>query len=366
MAYSVINIYSDKLNSRRDFLCDDVSDLSNLPTSQTSSEEYPEGVGIGSMALVTEDSSVYVLDNLDTWSELCDLDSGGGGSTPTLIDKEILINGTYDPADDDADGYSSVTVNVPSDTLVSKTIVQNGTYNSAADNADGYDSVTVNVPSDVLVSKSITANGTYNPVDDNADGYSSVNVSVPSDVLVSKTITENGTYNPAADNADGYSSVTVDIEGDVLVSKTITKSGVYNPADDNADGYSSVTVDVFDGMTILKYGISTWADFIDAYNDNAIVYCRASSNANPATGSQTRLAFMAYVNNETTPTEVEFQYYRSVSSHSASQQGDQVYVYKLTKNAGWTVTTRNAFTQIEVGTGLTSSYNNGVLTISLA
>lgn len=29
-----------------------------------------------------------------------------------LIDKEITENGTYDPADDEADGYSSVTVSV--------------------------------------------------------------------------------------------------------------------------------------------------------------------------------------------------------------------------------------------------------------
>jgi hypothetical protein len=60
-------------------------------------------------------------------------------------------------------------------------------------------------------------------------------------------------------------------------------------------------------MVILSYGSSTWNSFIDAYNNNVIVYCRASSDSsNPASGSQTRMAFMAYVNNETTPTEVEF------------------------------------------------------------
>lgn len=120
------------------------------------------------------------------------------------------------------------------------------------------------------------------------------------------------------------------------------------------------------GMTILSYGISTWNDFITAYNANKVVYCRASSKANPASGSQTRLAFMAYVDNATTPTNVEFQYYRSVSSHSDSQQGDQVYVYKLTNAGAWTVTTRESYTKIVAGTGLKSSYSNGVLTISLA
>jgi hypothetical protein len=77
-------------------------------------------------------------------------------------------------------------------------------------------------------------------------------------------------------------------------------------------------------MVILSYGNSTWNDFINAYNNHVIVYCRASSNANPATGSQTRMAFMAYVNNATNPTNVEFQYYRSVNPNqkSASQMSD--------------------------------------------
>lgn len=118
------------------------------------------------------------------------------------------------------------------------------------------------------------------------------------------------------------------------------------------------------GMTILSYGSSTWQDFIDAYNANKVVYCRASSNSNPASGSQTRLAFMAYVNNATTPTNVEFQYYRSVSSHTASQQGDQVYVYKLDKTAGWSVTTREASVKVVAGTGLGGTYSNGTMTLT--
>ena len=118
------------------------------------------------------------------------------------------------------------------------------------------------------------------------------------------------------------------------------------------------------GMTILSYGNSTWQNFIDAYNANKVVYCRASSNSNPASGSQTRLAFMAYVNNATTPTEVEFQYYRSVSTHTASQQGDQVYVYKLNKTNGWTVTVREASVKVAAGTGLGGTYSNGTMTLT--
>ena len=117
-------------------------------------------------------------------------------------------------------------------------------------------------------------------------------------------------------------------------------------------------------MTILSYGSSTWQNFIDAYSSNKVVYCRASSNANPATGSQTRLAFMAYVNNATTPTEVEFQYYRSVSSHTASQQGDQVFVYKLSKTNGWSVIVREASVKVVAGTGLDGTYSNGTMTLT--
>ena len=120
-----------------------------------------------------------------------------------------------------------------------------------------------------------------------------------------------------------------------------------------------------DGMTILSYGSSTWSDFINAYNANKVVYCRASSNSNPATGAQGRMAFMAYVN-ANPPTNVEFQYYRSVNSHSATQQGDQTYVYKLEKTSGWSVTVRENYTKIVAGTGINATYNSGVLTISLA
>ena len=119
------------------------------------------------------------------------------------------------------------------------------------------------------------------------------------------------------------------------------------------------------GMTILSYGSSTWNDFITAYRANHVVYCRASSNANPASGSQTRMAFMAYVSDATNPTSVEFQYYRSVSSHSASQQGDQVYVYKLTSGNSWTVTIREASVKITTGSnnGINATYSNGAVTI---
>ena len=112
----------------------------------------------------------------------------------------------------------------------------------------------------------------------------------------------------------------------------------------------------------MSYGESSaWAKFIAAYNAGSIVYCRASSNANPGTGSQTRKAFMAYVNNATSPTNVEFQYVRSQSSKTDSQQCDQVFVYTLTNTNGgtWSVASRNMSPKINVDGPITKTFTTG-------
>ena len=120
------------------------------------------------------------------------------------------------------------------------------------------------------------------------------------------------------------------------------------------------------GLTTLSYGSSTWQDFITAYNASKIVYCRASSSSDPGSGSQTRMAFMAYINNPTNPTEVEFQYVRSASNKTATNQTDQVFVYKLTSTNGgtWTVETRNMAANVAAGTNAERTYANGVVTIN--
>ena len=122
-----------------------------------------------------------------------------------------------------------------------------------------------------------------------------------------------------------------------------------------------------EGLTILSYGNSTWNDFITAYNRGWIVYCRASSNSNPASWNQWRMAFMAYLNNPTTPTEVEFQYYRSRSSHSpAANQLDEVYVYKLSSTNWWTwtVEVRDTGAKLVAGTWIWVTVNSSGATIS--
>lgn len=61
--------------------------------------------------------------------------SGGGGST--LITKSITANGTYSAEDDDADGYSSVTVNVPSSAASSWTKVAETSYQVSTTSTSG-------------------------------------------------------------------------------------------------------------------------------------------------------------------------------------------------------------------------------------
>lgn len=65
-----------------------------------------------------------------------------GGGSATLITKTITANGTYSAEDDDADGYSSVTVNVPSGggssawAKIAETSYQVSTTNTSAATVD--------------------------------------------------------------------------------------------------------------------------------------------------------------------------------------------------------------------------------------
>ena len=141
---------------------------------------------------------------------------------PTLVSKSISANGSYDPGDDDADGYSAVTVSVPnsyaagdegkvvsSGALVSQTqrsVSANGTYDTTTNNQ------TVVSVQPTLQTKTATQNGDVTP-DSGYDGLSKVTVAVPAATLGTKTITQNGTYAASGDNLDGFSSVTVNVSG---------------------------------------------------------------------------------------------------------------------------------------------------------
>ena len=126
----------------------------------------------------------------------------------------------------------------------------------------------------------------------------------------------------------------------------------YDTANDSLKAYNWTSWETeWTKMVVLEYWVSTWQDFLDAYNKNALVYCRVSSWS-----SGYRMAFMAYTAWQWTPTEVEFQYYRSRSSHSQdSTQLDEVYVYKLTNAWTWTTTQRDTWARITNGTWISIS-----------
>ena len=180
-----------------------------------------------------------------------------------LTEKTVTENGIYAAMDDDANGYSSVVVNVSntfgehdegrvvkSGALVdqtSRTITVNGTYDTTLN-----DSVTVETTSN-LSTKTITVNGTYQASTDNVDGYSDVTVSVPNTYtqndqlkvvydqsLKSQTsfrIVENGYYDTTF-----YNAVEVNVGGYVFSSATISHNGVYEASDYGCDAFSKVNV----------------------------------------------------------------------------------------------------------------------------
>lgn len=204
-----------------------------------------------------------------------------------------------------------------------------------------------------------------------ADGTTLLDISdttaTPEDVL-------NGKYFYTASGAKSQGSATagvidVEVDGISVVNDGVAEIDLTGKADvSDIPTKTSDLIndsDFMNGMFIASYGSTTYAEVLYAYQHNHIIYCRAASGSNPAASNKLRMAFLAYINNMATPTEFEFQYYRSMNAHSNTDQGDEVHIYKLNKTNGWSYIVRKAYTRIVVGAGLTSTWSNGVLTISL-
>lgn len=102
----------------------------------------------------TENNQVVIdVPNTYTAADEGKVVDNGALVAQTARPTQITENGTYDTTNN-----NSVEVNVAGGggTLISKTITQNGVYNASADAADGYSTVTVNVPTVIGFESEIT------------------------------------------------------------------------------------------------------------------------------------------------------------------------------------------------------------------
>ena len=97
-------------------VCDTVSDIP---------EPEPAWSAGSRCDVLADGGSVFELSNSREWKSINFYNQGGGGGSgePTLIEKSVTANGTYSANSDDADGYSEVTVNVPTGTEIANTFI---------------------------------------------------------------------------------------------------------------------------------------------------------------------------------------------------------------------------------------------------
>lgn len=90
----------------------DIDDVGNCSSSTEILNKF--SVFLGGTGSATQDADAIM--NIVAHAE---------GLNPTLVDKDITANGTYNPADDEADGYKKVVVDVPQDNNIKTLYVSN-------------------------------------------------------------------------------------------------------------------------------------------------------------------------------------------------------------------------------------------------
>ena len=162
------------------------------------------------------------------------MNNSGGGD----IDVESLSvteNGSYNAGEGKA--YNPVIVNVQPD-LITKSITQNGTYQASSDNADGYSSVNVNVSGYKITEVS----GLPSPIATFSDG---ANLPMPK-LKIAVEPQQSGSGDPSPTNIrpiSGWSAVDVTIQDDIdnpTTTETITIQ--------LGDTYYGGTLDVVSGV----------------------------------------------------------------------------------------------------------------------
>ena len=212
-------------------------------------------------------------------------------TSATLIEKTITANGTYDAEDDNADGYSSVTVNVPSGspTIQSLTVAPSTsqqTFNASG--VDGYKPVTVAAVSQTNLTAENIKSGTTVTISNGTSNLWSV----------------TGTYSGggSSDVATGTLTVASNVNTSTSTQITTTTAIGFTPTKfffwKDARAATSNHVNQATFTTIGSYYIRT----MTRYSNNTL---STSGNANSWT---TQTAGYLYFNNNTI-------YFRSSSSY---------------------------------------------------
>lgn len=170
----------------------------------------------GDVELTDVSSTIVVSETLDA--------NGGIIKTITTTDEVNLQTKTITPTstiqtvnpDTGYDGFSQVVVNAASGEgsaiLITKDIVANGTYNASNDNADGYSSVTVNVPTGSTINnqnKSVNPTESQQSItaDSGYTGLGTVTVGAISSTYVGSGITRRSSSDISKNTSTGIVSI---------------------------------------------------------------------------------------------------------------------------------------------------------------
>ena len=175
------------------------------------------------------------------------LKKAGEGTSPVAIEQlNVTENGTYSEA---GKAYSPVIVDVPAPTLITKTITENGTYTASEDNADGYSQVTVNVP--YMEKKS--ASGDIASFSDGA-GYPFLKVKANINPVQDLRGYDNPWAGGAGKNKINAPDITLADAGDIYNGAVNLAAGTYTLSSSNTT--TSVTVEGVSGTMPLTFTLA--------------------------------------------------------------------------------------------------------------
>ena len=170
----------------------------------------------------------------------------GGGGGVIVEQLNVTENGTYSET---GKAYSPVIVEVPEPTLITKTITENGTYNASEDNADGYSQVTVNVP--YMEKKS--ASGDIASFSDGA-GYPFLKVKANINPVQDLHGYEYPWVGGAGKNKINAPDITLADAGDIYNGSINLAAGTYTLSSSNTT--TSVTVEGVSGIMPLTFTLA--------------------------------------------------------------------------------------------------------------